>query len=435
VKYVHALCQQHVQSHNYTEAAFTLLLHAELLSWDTRAPLPPLTDPTFPRESHASRKERLYLQTIEYFEKAREWERAVSLTSALRQHYEDAVFEYGKLADVLSREAVLFRHIINTERYFCEYFRVGYYGRGFDSQIQGKEYIYRGFELERAADFIQRILMKFPNAILLNYTELPPPEVVNGEGQFLQIFSVKPSAPLANNANSNSKQTHLAAPSNTQQQNPMSYAYMHPSTIMPLTIQRYYQNNNINTFCYSKPMRKAQDKTNEYKHLWVILHYYITEDIFPTIHRRSEIIRHHEAELSPVDHALAVMNSKNAELREMIERYQKGLPSNNISPFTMVLKGVISADVGGGTKMYQEAFFTDEFAITHPDKSTVVQQLRSSLKTQVSLLERGLALHKSLVTSELGALQQTLERQLDDMKQTLGVSLQDTSSIKSSLSF
>lgn len=63
-------------------------------------------------------------------------------------------FEYVKLADTLAREACLFRNIISQERYFCEYFRVGYYGRGFDSQIQGKEYIYRGFELERLADFI-----------------------------------------------------------------------------------------------------------------------------------------------------------------------------------------------------------------------------------------------------------------------------------------
>jgi Dock homology region 2 len=108
-------------------------------------------------------------------------------------------FEYSKLAEALTREAKLFRDIVEQERFFCEYFRVGYYGRGFDSQIQGKEFIYRGFELERLADFIpvsslhpsqthgdlyiiQRILLKFPHAIILNYTELPPPEVINGEG-------------------------------------------------------------------------------------------------------------------------------------------------------------------------------------------------------------------------------------------------------------
>lgn len=53
---------------------------------------------------------------------------------------------------------------------------------------------------------------------------------------------------------------------------------------------------------------------------------------------------------------------------DTVLRYQKRVLAN-ISPFTMILKGVISADVGGGSKMYKDAFFTDEFAITNPDKA------------------------------------------------------------------
>jgi len=361
-------------------------------------------DPHFPSETHAQRKERLYIQIINHLDKAHEWERAISLISALKTLYEDVTFEYTKLSDILSREASLFKNIVIVERFFCEYFRVGYYGRGFDAQIQGKEYVYRGFELERVADFIQRILMKFPHAILLNYTDLPPPEVLNGEGQFLQIFSVKPSPPIVLPGHA------------TQPENKTSSPYVHPSYLMPLSAQRYHQNNNINTFLYSKPIRKAQDKTNEHKYLGVIMHYYITEDTFPTIHRRSEIVRHHEVELSPVDNALSVMTNKNIELREMIERYQKGPENSNISPFTMILKGIISADVGGGTKMYRDAFFTQEFAASNPEKLPVVQQLRRSVGTQVGLLEKGLALHKEICTSEISALQQTLEQQLAELK-------------------
>lgn len=50
-----------------------------------------------------------------------------------------------------------------------------------------------------------------------------------------------------------------------------------------------------------------------------------------------------------------------------MHRYQKR-GATNISPFTMVLKGVISADVGGGSKMYKH-FFSDEFVAANPDKS------------------------------------------------------------------
>lgn len=404
VKYVHQLCHQHIQSHNYTEAGLTLLLHAELLSWSTEQ-LPALVDPSFPSGTHAQRKEMLYTQIIEYLDKAREWERAIALITSLKRVYEDVTYEYGKLSDILSREARLFRNIVTVDRFFCEYFRVGYYGRGFDTQIQGKEYVYRGFELERVADFIQRILLKFPHAILLNYTELPPPDVLNGEGQFLQIFSVKPSPPINLPGGHTSAPVHIKA----------SSSYVRPSYMMPLSAQRYHQNNNISTFVYSKPVRKAQDKDNEYKHLWINVHYYITEDSFPTIHRRSEVVRHHEVELSPVDNALTVVNSKNNELREMIERYQKSNESN-ISPFTMVLKGIISADVGGGTKMYKDAFFSKDFASQHPEKADVIQMLRQAVGTQLSLLERGLALHKQMCTSDISALQQALEYQLGEMK-------------------
>jgi len=252
--------------------------------------------------------------------------------------------------------------------------------------------------------------MKFPNAILLNYTELPPPEVLNGEGQFLQIFSVKPSPPISLPTGHTSAAVSMKTSSNT---------YVNPSFMMPLSAQRYHQNNNINTFVYSKPVRKEKDKNNEHKYLWVIMHYYLTEDTFPTIHRRSEVVRHHEVELSPVDNALAVMTSKNNELREMIERYQKSSEAN-ISPFTMVLKGIISADIGGGTKLYKEAFFSKEFLTKHPEKVEVVQLLQLSVGTQLDLLERGLALHKQLCTADISALQYSLEQQLDEMKSAAG---------------
>lgn len=51
VKYVHQLCQQHSFSANYTEAALTLLLHADLLEWSPVL-LSELHDPPFPEERY-----------------------------------------------------------------------------------------------------------------------------------------------------------------------------------------------------------------------------------------------------------------------------------------------------------------------------------------------------------------------------------------------
>jgi hypothetical protein len=44
---------------------------------------------------------------------------------------------------------------VTEQRYFSEYFLVGYYGEGFNRNLRGKQFIYRGFELERIAEFVQ----------------------------------------------------------------------------------------------------------------------------------------------------------------------------------------------------------------------------------------------------------------------------------------
>lgn len=41
-------------------------------------------------------------------------------------------------------ESTFYRKIVGVERFFAEYFRVGYYGKGFDQSLQGREFIYRG---------------------------------------------------------------------------------------------------------------------------------------------------------------------------------------------------------------------------------------------------------------------------------------------------
>lgn len=99
------------------------------------------------------------------------------------------------------------------------YFRVAFYGSGFPASLAGmahdichqtchpsdvscllktsltfvysfffsstgQEFIYRGFELERASDFTQRIQNKFPQSTLLNFSDnSPPPDIIKANGQ------------------------------------------------------------------------------------------------------------------------------------------------------------------------------------------------------------------------------------------------------------
>ncbi|EGG21230.1 SH3 domain-containing protein [Cavenderia fasciculata] len=448
IKYVHLLCNQHLTNNNYTEAGNTLLLHADLLEWSDTVVDELQFVEGFKSQSMRERKEKLYKLSIEYLDKGKAWERAITLMKKLIIQYEEVQFDYQRLADILQQESTFYRKIIGVERFFSEYFRVGYYGKGFEPSIRGKEFIYKGYELERMSDFVQRIQAKFPSASLLTYTELPPAEIMNSPNQYLQIYAVKPSQDLqqqlpanprhttvlANSINNNNV-NHLSPSQRSKPSTPSgSPGSMSPALLstgatattatvpvatkpIPPAVQKYRQHNNINTFLYSKPFRK--NKTgNEFGDLWIINNYYILQDSFPTIHRRSEIVRRYEVELSPIDNAVNSVMSKNTELNEMSIKHENG-NDTNISPFTMILKGVIDAAVNGGVNMYKQVFFSKEYLVDNPDKKETVDRLKSALSQQVIILEKSLAIHAKVCSLEMGGLQEQLEKQLDKMKQEM----------------
>ncbi|KAK3536474.1 hypothetical protein QTP86_013795, partial [Hemibagrus guttatus] len=68
IRYIHKLCDMHLQAENYTEAAFTLLLYWELLQWEDR-PLREFLH--YPAQSEWHRKEDLCRKVIHYFNKGK----------------------------------------------------------------------------------------------------------------------------------------------------------------------------------------------------------------------------------------------------------------------------------------------------------------------------------------------------------------------------
>ena len=65
IRYIYKLRDLHLASNNFTEAGFTLLLHANLLDW-RNTPLP--ADHSFPGQLEWQRKEMLYQTIINYFD-------------------------------------------------------------------------------------------------------------------------------------------------------------------------------------------------------------------------------------------------------------------------------------------------------------------------------------------------------------------------------
>ena len=164
-RYVYRLRDLHIDSHNYAEAAFTLALHATQLDWSTRMLH---ADLQFPTQQEWQRKEQLYGQMIALFDKSQLWECAVPLCKELCDLYENKIFDYHKLSNILDLQANAYRNILTTFRPHPEYFKVSFIGASYPLFVRNKEFIYRGLPLEKMEDFTVRLRKEFPQAKMFN---------------------------------------------------------------------------------------------------------------------------------------------------------------------------------------------------------------------------------------------------------------------------
>ncbi|CAG8456993.1 uncharacterized protein OCT59_018840 [Rhizophagus irregularis] len=390
IKYVHQLVQMQVHSHNFVEAALTLKLHSDLYDWDPNSEVEALPEMDFPKQSPFDRKERLYIQILDYFVKGKAWECGIEICKELAHHFEYTTYDYQRLSNILKQQAVLHENVIKKERYFSEYFRVGFYGRGFPASLQNRQFIYRGYEWEKIGAFCERMQNKHPQAVLLKSNSTPSDEILYGDGQFLQVTAVMPEP------NSN-----------------------HPvfKGDVPSSIRAYYEHNSVNTFSFSRPVNKNPDgvkSSNEFLDLWTEKTIMVSEDHFPTVLRRSEIIQVTVSEVSPIENAVLAMNAKNRELKILEAKYNAYLTSSkavgkvNTNPLSMSLNGAVDAPVNGGVPMYKKAFFGDDFLASNPDKEIFVNQLKKAIDEQVDIVDRCLEIHDRLVSTDMRPLHDTL---------------------------
>lgn len=129
LRYIYKLHDLHLTADNYTEAGFTIKLYADQLSWNSNSTLP--GEYNHPQQPEWQRKESLYLQIINYFDRGKCWEKAVPLLKELAVLYESKLYDYAKLRDTLQTQAKFVDNILRLLRPEPEYFRVGFYGLGF----------------------------------------------------------------------------------------------------------------------------------------------------------------------------------------------------------------------------------------------------------------------------------------------------------------
>ncbi|KAH0623152.1 hypothetical protein JD844_031162 [Phrynosoma platyrhinos] len=353
IRYLYKLRDLHTGSENYTEAAYTLLLHAELLQWSDKPCAPHLLQrDSYYVYSQQELKEKLYQEIIAFFDKGKMWEKAIQLSKELAEMYENKVFDYEGLGNLLKKRAMFYENIMKAMRPQPEYFAVGYFGHGFPSFLRNKIFIYRGKEYERREDFNLKLQTHFPNAEKLSSTAPPTEEIKASLKQFhtdIQCFIVKPVMNLPPN----------------YKDKPV------PEQIL--------KSNEVQQFRYSRPFRKGEkDPENEFAE-----------------------------EISPLENAIETMELTNEKISNCVQQHawDRTLP---VHPLSMLLNGIVDPAVMGGYTNYEKAFFTDKYIQEHPEDQEKIELLKQLIALQMPLLAEGIRIHGKKLTEQLKPLHDRL---------------------------
>ncbi|XP_050533759.1 dedicator of cytokinesis protein 3 isoform X2 [Daktulosphaira vitifoliae] len=392
LRYIYKLHDLHVSADNFTEAGFTLKLYADQLSW-TDGPL--LQGDPMTNVCQWQRKEQLYHEIIQYFDRGKCWEKGLPLLKELADFYEKHLFDYTRLSAVLKMQAKFCDNILTQLRPESEYFRVGFYGQGFPLFVRNKIFVYRGLEYEHMETFTQRLQTEFPTAQLLTKNTPPSQNILQSDAQYIQICNVKPYP-------------DIGPPSSDT-----------PLAMVPEKVGRFYEVNDVCTFQLDRPMHKGLvDRVNEFKSLWLERTILVISDRLPGILRWFEVVNTTTEEVPPVKFACETVETVNKDLKRLINQYTNE-PKKNINPLSMRLQGTIDANVMGGISKYQSAFFSQDFVQNNPQYYSYVLQLSSSINRQIDIVENGLLVHGRLAPPEVQPLHHRLVERMVQLKQSV----------------
>uniref|UniRef100_A0A8C8JZV5 Dedicator of cytokinesis 5 n=1 Tax=Oncorhynchus tshawytscha TaxID=74940 RepID=A0A8C8JZV5_ONCTS len=389
IRYLYKLRDLHLVCENYTEAAYTLLLHAELLEWSDK-PCAPHLIPGHGKHvwTQQELKERLFQEIICNLDKGKMWEKAIEMGKQLAKMHENQMFDFMELSQLLKQQAQFYENIMHAMRPQPEYFAVGYYGLGFPTFLRNKVFIYRGKEYEWLEDFSLKLLSQFPNAARMTSTAPPGDNICNSQGQHIQCFTVKPV---------------LTVPAQFKDKG------------VPEQILNYYRTNEVDQFQYSRPFRKgAKDPDNEFATMWIERTTYITTYHFPGILKWFEVKS--ISEISPLQNAVETMEMANEKLSNLVQQ-QACDSSTSVHPLSMMLNGIVDPAVMGGYSNYEKAFFTDTYMHEHPDDLESIEVLKHLIALQIPLLADGIRIHGEKSTEQLKPLHNRLLTCFSDLRE------------------
>jgi len=390
VKYVERLKNIHRDLNNHSEAAQVLLMHATY-PWQENKDVPAFVvniSATWPRESIENRRIRVFRKAIDLYALGKNWEKCLEYCELLRTFYERE-FMYEELSSILTEQAKYYLAIKKQERFYPTHFRVSFLGLSYPVDIRNKVFIYRGAPLESIMEFSSRLRHQFPTA-----KSVPPGK----EKDEMKDSTDKLYIQVSGVTTAYSEEWDNMMPA------------FRDSIIDP--VKEYRKNCDVDTFWFPRPFRKNRERKaqmkargeayNEFMDLWNKKIFMRTEDTFPNVKRRLEVIETTEHYQNPLEVAVITVVDKNEDLKRRIEVAESLEGRTAEQSFTMAINGTVDAAVNGGIANY-EPFLTGSYRTdfpeiaedvdSTPEKSSKVQELKDALVDHFIILKRGVEIH------------------------------------------
>jgi hypothetical protein len=358
------------------------------------------------------------------FDKGESWERAIQVCRELSDFFQFERYDFSQLSAVLSRQALLTEKITSYERYFSNYYLVSFFGSGFNNNLNGNSFIYKGLFWEKLASFCERILKRYPGSKLvksvptdLEFKENNKLILVRSVDAYMDLKMVPVSRTSLPWPMIKAEMDFVNdGPQSSQDfvDSPFEKEIIHK---MPEYASCYFESNETNIFTFCRPIRKeiSQDLCALGKEIFDYLSNFSQQTVVYTKHRfpgllsRSKVMETESFELSPIENAIITIKKKSRELSKYIKQLStvdksdltdsKGRSStdtkekkklsvsshSSTNHFTMALNGAVDAPVNGGIPMLRSAFFNDCYAAEAKKMGTefLIEALGKAIDDQV----------------------------------------------------
>jgi dedicator of cytokinesis protein 3 len=140
----------------------------------------------------------------------------------------------------------------------------------------------------------------------------------------------------------------------------------------------------VNVFSYTRQISKVGPESIE--EIWLEKTYLTTEEAFPTVLRRSEVVEFGIEEISPVEMALQEVQQKTRELEALNVRYTALAKTGQVvstNLLAMTLNSVVDAPVDTGVASFRQLFLHSDYTRRFPDRAGQVENLHAAIDDQV----------------------------------------------------